>query len=121
MIEILGVISEFDEYEQTLTTPNALSGLITKNPLQNTLTVTIPSYTSQSPIDSPNTSLRTGKISWIYHHYRLKVDINFYQVDINVGLRNIIIIFVSFNQRVVIRRSNSYDNDHNSICQRYLE
>ena len=61
IIEFLGVISEFDEYEQTLTTPNALSGLITKNPLQNTLTVTIPSYTSQSTIDSPNTSLRTGK------------------------------------------------------------
>ena len=61
MIKFLGVISEFDEYEQTLTTPNAASGLITKNPLQNTLTVTIPSYTSQSTIDSPNTSLRTGK------------------------------------------------------------
>ena len=64
MYHLLGIISEFDEYEQTPSTPNALSTTITKLclPFQNTSTPTIPSHTSSTRIDLSNASPETGKV-----------------------------------------------------------
>ena len=61
---ILGIISEFDEYEQIPSTPNALTGTITKLclPFHNTSTPLIPLNTSSTRIDLSNTSPGTGKV-----------------------------------------------------------
>ena len=61
---ILGIISEFDEYEQTPSTPNALTGTITKLclPFHNTSTPSIPLNTSSTRIDLSNASPRTGNV-----------------------------------------------------------
>ena len=61
---ILGIISEFDEYEQIPSTPNALTGTITKLclPFHNTSTPSIPLNTSSTRIDLSNASPRTGNV-----------------------------------------------------------
>lgn len=59
-----GVISEFDEYDQTLpTTPLISSGPLPKliNSLQNAKNLSIPSNTSTATSNLVDTSFRTGK------------------------------------------------------------
>ena len=64
MIKFLGVISEFDEYEQTPSTPNGLTGTITKlcMPFQSISNPSFPQYTSSTRIDISNASPGTGKV-----------------------------------------------------------
>ena len=64
MHNLLGIISEFDEYEQTPSTPNALSATITKLclPFQNTSTPSIPLHTSSTRKDLSYATPETGKV-----------------------------------------------------------